>query len=179
MLSIDPQHLTSPRTYIPLLVLGLIIVLRLRAVGRERALKIERLWITPVLLLVIGGLVLSQAPLPGFAWLWMVPALAAGSAIGFWRGRFTAVSVDPQSHALTSKTSPAGFILLIALLAARIALRTYLTSEASSLHLNLAVVTDAFLVFAIGVVAAQRLEIWIRARRLLAEARAAKAAAAA
>lgn len=177
MLSIDPQHLASPRTYIPLIVLALIIVLRLRAVGRERALKIERLWITPILLLVIGGLVLAQSPLPGFDWLWMIPALAVGGAIGYWRGRFTAVSVDPQTHALTSKTSPAGFILLIVLLGLRIALRTYLTAEASSLHVSVALITDAFLVFAIGLIAAQRLEIWIRARRLLGEARAAKAAA--
>jgi membrane protein CcdC involved in cytochrome C biogenesis len=178
MTSFDPQHLASPRALITLAVVALLIVWRIRRAGRARTLRIEWLWITPSLLLVIGGLVLSQTPISGAGWLWLIPAFVVGAAIGYWRGRFTAVTIDPQTHALTSKTSPAGLYLLIGLLALRIALRALLTAEASSLHLDVAVVTDAFLVFAIGLVAAQRLEIWVRARRLLSEARAAKAAAA-
>jgi membrane protein CcdC involved in cytochrome C biogenesis len=172
MIPFDPPDLSSPRSLVTLAVVAALILWRLRAAGRERALRIERLWITPTLLVIVGGLVLSQTSLPGADWLWLVPALGAGAAIGFWRGRFTAVSIDPQSHALTSKTSPAGLYLLIGLLLVRIALRAYLATKASSLHLDVALLTDAFLVFAIGLVATQRLEIWVRARRLIAAARA-------
>jgi hypothetical protein len=45
------------------------------------------------------------------------------------------------------------------------------------LHLNALLITDSFVVFAIGMILVQQLEIWLRCRRLLAEARAAKAAA--
>jgi hypothetical protein len=150
-----------------------VLFLRLRRAGRDRRLRVERLWITPALLLVIAGLVISQAPLAGLDALWLAPAFLIGGAIGFWRGRLTTVTVDPASHALTSRASPAALYLLVAVLAARIGLRYLLTAEASALHLNAALITDAFLVFAVGLVAVQRLEIWIRARRLLAEARAA------
>lgn len=155
------------------LILALI-VYRLRSGAREKALKIERLWIIPVVLLIIGALTLWQVPIAGPAWLWLIPTFAVGAALGYWRGRFTLVTVNPETHALTSRTSAAGLYLIIGVLALRIGLRVYLTAEASTLHLNVALITDAFLVFAIGLIAAQKLEIWIRARGLLAQARAAQ-----
>jgi hypothetical protein len=153
----------------------LLIVYRLRSGAREKALKIERLWIIPALLLIIGALMILQTPIAGLGWVWLIPAFAAGAALGYWRGRFTLVTVNPETHDLTSRTSAAGLYLIIGVLAARIGLRVFLAAEASALHLNLALVTDAFLVFAVGLIATQRLEIWIRARSLLADARAAKA----
>ena len=156
------------------LALGLI-VWRLRNGAREKALRIERLWIIPALLLIAGGLAIWQTPIAGLGWLWLLPVFGVGAALGYWRGRFTQVTVNPETHALTSRNSAAGIYLILAVLAVRIILRVYLTAEASALHLNVALITDAFLVFAIGLIAVQRLEIWLRARRLLAEARAAKA----
>lgn len=155
----------------------LVLFLRMRRLGRDRRLRVEWLWITPALLLVVAGLVMTQSPLAGLDWLWLAPAFLAGAGIGFWRGRLTVVTVDPASHALTSRSSPAALYLLVAVLLVRMGLRYLLISEASPLHINAALITDAFLVFAVGLVAVQRLEIWIRARRLLAEARAAGASA--
>ncbi len=152
----------------------LLIVYRLRNGAREKALKIETLWVIPVMLLIVGGLVIRQAPIPGLDWLWLIPVFVAGAALGYWRGRLTVVTVNPETHALTSRTSAAGLYLVIGVLAVRLGLRAFLTAEATTLHLNVALITDAFLVFALGLIAAQRLEIWIRARRLLAQARAAK-----
>ena len=166
----------SPRNLIIIAVVVLLLIWRLRYFSRERALKIERMWITPLLLLIVAFLALSQAPLSGLGWLWLIPAFLIGGAIGFWRGRFTRVSVDPESHALTSQTSQAGMYLVVGLMALRICLRSYLSAEAGTLHWNAALITDCFLMVAIGLVAVQRLEIWVRARRLLKEARAAKAA---
>lgn len=152
----------------------LLIVYRLRSGAREKALKIERLWIIPVLLLIIGGLMIWQTPIAGFGWVWLIPIFAAGAALGYWRGRFTLVTVNPETHDLASRTSAAGLYLIIAVLAVRLVLRAFLTAEAAAWHLNVALITDAFLVFAVGLIAAQRLEIWIRARGLLAAARSAK-----
>lgn len=152
----------------------LLIVYRLRRGARERALKIERLWVVPALLLIIGGLMIWQTPIAGLGWIWLIPVFVAGAALGYWRGRFTLVTVNPETHDLTSRTSAAGLYLIIAVLAVRIGLRWFLTAEAAAWHLNVALVTDAFLVFAVGLIAVQRLEIWIRARSLLADARAQK-----
>lgn len=166
----------SHNWWIAPLVVALIIY-RLRNGAREKALRVERLWIPPALLLVAGGLAIQQTPIAGLGWLWLIPIFIAGAALGYWRGRFTLVTVNPETHALTSRTSAAGLYLIVAILALRLGLRAFLTAEASTLHLNVALITDAFLLFAVGLIAAQRVEIWIRARRLLAQARAAKAAA--
>ncbi len=61
------------------------------------------------------------------------------------------------------------------IIAIRIALRGVAMTEASTLHLSVAVITGAFMTFAIGLFGVQRLEMAIRATRLLKEARAAKA----
>lgn len=169
----NPQGAPPEAAWVAIPLILLVLFLRMRRLSRERKLRVEWLWVTPVLLLVIAGLVMSQTPLTGLDWLWLVPAFLVGAGIGFWRGRLTTVTVDPASHALTSRASPAALYLLVAVLVLRIGLRFLLTAEASALHVNAALITDAFLVFAVGLVAVQRLEIWIRARRLLAEARAA------
>lgn len=173
----DPQGAPPQVAWVAIPIVLLVLFLRVRRLGQERKLRVEWLWITPVLLLVIAGLVMTQTPLAGVDWLWLVPAFAVGAGIGFWRGRLTTVTVDPASRALTSRASPAALYLLVGVLVLRLGLRFLLTAEASTLHVNAALITDAFLVFAVGLVAVQRLEIWIRARKLLAEARAAGAAA--
>jgi hypothetical protein len=161
--------------WIAIPIVLLVLFFRLRRAQQERKLRVEWLWVTPLLLLVIAGLVLWQSPLAGLDWLWLAPAFAVGGAIGFWRGRLTTVTVDPETHALTSRTSPLGMYLLVGVLVLRIGLRALFTAEASAWHVNGAVITDAFVVFAVGLVAIQRIEVWVRATRLLAAARATKA----
>jgi hypothetical protein len=56
-----------------------------------------------------------------------------------------------------------------------IIVRQGLRLEASTLGFNLAFVTDLLVVFALGLFAATRLEMYLRARRLLDQARAAGA----
>ncbi len=59
----------------------------------------------------------------------------------------------------------------------RVGLRSLAMGEAEAWHISVAVITGAFLTFALGLLTVQRLEMGMRARRLLAEARAARAAA--
>lgn len=156
----------------------LLVIYRIRRSSQERALKIERLWVIPALLLIAGAVTIWQTPIAGLGWLWLIPTFAVGAALGYWRGRFTVVTIDPETHKLTSRTSAVGLYLVIGVLAIRIALRAFVAAEASAMHLNVALFTDAFLIFAVGLIAAQRLEIWIRARKLLTQARAARTDAA-
>jgi hypothetical protein len=60
-------------------------------------------------------------------------------------------------------------MFLAALFAARIALRTYLAQSAHGAAATMAV-TDVLIVFSAGLVTAQRLEMWLRCRRMLTEA---------
>jgi hypothetical protein len=163
----------GPWTYlVPLLVISMVILRNSRA----RRLRIETLWIGPVIILALVGLALSQerAVTP----LMVVvdaAALALGALLGWWRARLTHIAVDPQTHQLTSRASPVGMLVILALFAVRYGLRAFATQNASALHLSVNFVADAALVMTVGLVCAQRLEIALRATRLLNEARAAKA----
>lgn len=164
---------TGPWTYlIPLIVIGLVILRNSRA----RRLRIETLWIAPVMILALVGLSLGQekqlTPVMVAADL---AALALGALLGWWRARLTHITVDPGTHQLTSRASPIGMLVILGLFAIRYGVRTFATQNAGALHVSVNLVADAALVMTVGLVCAQRLEIALRATRLLNEARAAKA----
>ena len=85
----------------------------------------------------------------------------------------TTIAVDPATHQLTSQASPIGMIVVLGIFAIRYGLRMYALQNAGTLHVPVNAVADASLVLAVGLVCAQRLEIALRATRLLNEARAA------
>lgn len=159
---------------VPLIILGVVIVRNARA----RTLKIERLWISPVVIMVMAILAFSHNPPPGPLGLVLdVAAVALGALLGWWRGRASTFTVDPATHVVTSKVSPVGMLLILAIFGLRYVLRGAVAGEASVLHVTAAEATDSFLLLAVGLVSAQRLEWWIRARRMIDEARRASASA--
>jgi hypothetical protein len=127
------------------------------------------LWIAPVLVAVMIGLALSQegafTPLSVGIEL---AGLAVGALIGWWRARFTHIEIDQQTHQLTSRASPLGMLIILGVFALRYGLRMYAAEGAGQYGL---LATDALLAMTVGLVCAQRLEIALRATRLLAEHR--------
>lgn len=175
MLQISPGHLPPGSGYwtylVPLIVVAFVILRNARA----RKLSVERLWISPAIIMLMAILAFSRNPPPGPVGLALdVAAVAVGGLLGWWRGRASAFTVDPQSHVVTSKVSPLGMLLILAIFGLRYVLRGAVVGESSLLHLTAAEATDSFLLLAVGVVSAQRLEWWIRARRMIDAARAAQ-----
>lgn len=78
------------------------------------------------------------------------------------------IHVDPETHALNQKASPAAMVFLIALIALRMLGRTILGAEGVSP----AMLTDPLIAFALGMFSLTRVEMYLRAKRLLEEARA-------
>lgn len=152
-------------------VVILILALRFRRIGRSRPLQLERLWVLPVVYGVIAVALVAQSPLRDLDWLWCAVALAIGAAIGWYRGKSVKITVDPNTHALNQTQSAATMVFLVALILIRFGLRSVLATEAQSWHISAAVIVDAFIVLALGLIAAQRLEIFLRARKLLETAR--------
>jgi hypothetical protein len=154
---------------IPVVMMGLVILRNSRA----RRLRIESLWIAPVIIVALIGLSLSQQGMPTPLMLGIdIAALAIGAGIGWWRARFTHITVDPATHELTSKASPVGMMVILAVFALRYGIRMYAAQNVSALGVSANAVADAALVISVGLVCAQRLEIALRATRLLNEARA-------
>ena len=167
------------RTYIPYIIGGVIFVLimgwRLRSMSQTRPLRLELLWVTPAIFIVLTALTLAPQPPQGIAWVYLGVALAVGGAFGWWRGKLMRISVDPETHALNVRASPAAVLFFVAIIAVRLALRGVALGQASSLHLSVGVITGVFMAFAVGLFGVQRLEMFLRASRMLADARAARA----
>ncbi len=168
------------RTVVPYIVGGLLFVVlmawRLRRMSQTRRLRLEWLWVTPAILTALTVVSLIPQPPQGIGWAWLAGGLVLGGVLGWYRGKMMNITVDPETHVLNTKASPAAMIFIVAIIGIRIALRSVAMTEASALHVSVSVITGAFLTFAIGLFGVQRLEMAIRANRLLNEARAAKAA---
>ncbi len=168
----------------PLLGVGLIVAVSLIVLlmrnQRPRPLRIEQLWIRPVIYLCLVGLTLAQSPPPlqPFALTIMAVGLAAGAAVGWQRGRFVRIEVDAQTHAVTARASPLGMALILVILFARIGLRGALSAARPVSGIPAAALTDALIVLIGAMIVTQSLEMCLRARRLLAQARAAAPASA-
>jgi hypothetical protein len=150
----------------------LIVALRLRRMGRDRPLKLERLWVLPVVFLAIMAISFSEAPPDETGWMLTAIGLVIGGLVGWFRGRAIAITIDPRTQNLNQRASPAALIFLVVLIALRFGLRTLLATEAPSWHVNATAIVDAFLAFALGIIALQRLEMYLRGQKLLIGARA-------
>ena len=158
-------------------IIALVFFFRMRRLTQERRLKLELMWIMPAVMVAAMVALFLQVPPHGSDWLWLGAVFAVGAGVGWMRGKLIPISIDPDTHFLNTKPSPAAIIFLLGLFAVRFALRAYLESQASALHISIALLTDGFVVLAVGLFAVSRVEMALRAWGLLRAARATKAVA--
>ncbi len=166
----------GPQGYSLAAIIVVLAIILLRN-SRSRRLRIERMWVRPVIFGALMATTLAAAPPPAtlVAIGLLIAAFGVGAALGWQRGRFMHIEAHPETHELSSRASPFGMLLILGLVALRFGLRSVATdSPAAGIPATLA--TDALLVLAGGMMMAQNLEMWLRARRLLAEARTATSA---
>jgi membrane protein CcdC involved in cytochrome C biogenesis len=140
----------------------------MRRMGQMRPLKLETLWIVPAMYAVVAALMFFSLPPVGWVALASLAGLAIGAAVGWQRGKMMHIHVNPETHALNQKASLAAMFFLIALILVRTGARTLLGAES---HVSPAMLTDPLIAFALGMFTLQRVEMYLRARRLLDEAR--------
>ena len=166
------------KQYLPYLAPLLVIVLlgiRMNRSMKGRPVKPSRLWIRPVILAALMAAMLAMNPLPNLLGLAMLAlAVAVGVAVGYLLSRHQALSLDPATGVVTSKTSPFGVILFVCLFAARYIFRIMTMGGQAPDKLvahsaQITLYTDAGLLFVLGLVCAQAWEIWRRTKPLLAE----------
>ena len=142
--------------------------------SRPRRVRLNALWIAPLFILaaIAAGVAFTPhaAPFTPPDVALFAGATALGAAVGWWRAKAVRLSVDPATQAVTSTVSPVGLAIIAGVFVIRFGLRSAMGYGAGSLRMDPAVIGDAFLLLAGGLVVAQRTEIAIRARRLLAAA---------
>lgn len=141
---------------------------------RPRRLRLEAMWVRPVIFVVLIGLTFASAPPPDgpLAMSVIAVALILGVAVGWLRGSLMRIDVHPETHDISAQASVIGMVFILAILGLRMTLRG---AAASVAGLPAAAVADGLILFAGAMMITQSVEMFLRARKLLAEAQAAKA----
>jgi hypothetical protein len=165
--------------YLPFLFLIPVLALIVWRNSRPRRLRVEMMWVRPAILVGLAVVVLSHSPpaTPTIIGACLV-ALVVGVGLGWMRGKMMRISVDPESHVATVQGSPLAIALILGVIGVRYGMRYLVAQNASGLLVNVAQATDVLMLFALGLVGAQGLEMWIRARRQISDSKAAKASGA-
>ncbi|MCP3735185.1 cytochrome c biogenesis protein CcdC [Sphingomonas sp. RP10(2022)] len=156
---------------IPLVVVAVVMAIRWRRMSRVRPLKLERLWILPAVYAVVIGFTFSRFPPHGAGWAFCLVALALGGALGWQRGKMMRITLDPETHDLGQTSSPAALLFIVLLVVVRSGARGAMSYGGGGF--DPMAVTDVLMALALGLFTAQRLEMYLRGKRMLAAARAA------
>jgi hypothetical protein len=159
-------------------VVALFMGFRIWRSSRAQKLKIERMWIRPAILLVILGVSIAGQPptLDPITLAALAVVTVIGLALGLLRGRMVKVSIHPETHDLTSQQSPWGTMIFLAVMVVRTGSRFVLRGEQEIAGIPVTDIIDGLTLAYAGSVVGLQIDIWMRARKLLADAIAAKAA---
>ena len=153
---------------LPFVIIAVVIGFRLRSMTRERPLKIETLWIVPVVYLLLIAWMLFALPPTTVGWALVALGVLIGAMLGWHRGKLIRIERN-ESGELRQQASPLAMLLLVALIVLKLGARAIFgESAAMQPGSNAMILTDAFIGFALGLLSATRLELYLRARRLLA-----------
>jgi hypothetical protein len=161
---------------LPIVIVLPLLYFRMRKMAKPQPLKLNRLWIRPVLFLTATVLVLLAPQPPNqpvhvlmpLDWAWLALAGALGAAAGWQWGRTMAIEVHPENGTLMVRGSQAAILVLGALILLRMGLRMGLTAEARAGHVSMLLVSDLSIVFAAMLFTLRSVEMYLRARRVMA-----------
>jgi len=154
---------------LPFVISAVVIAFRLRTMSRERPLKLGTLWIIPAVYLLLTAWILFALPPTGLGWGLLAVGLIIGSVLGWHRGKLIHIDRNPETGDLRQKASPLAMILLLALIVLKLGARAIFGETAAGHPASGAMLlTDAFIGFALGLLSATRLELYLRAQRLVA-----------
>ena len=150
-------------------VVGALIVFRLIRSSRPQALKLKGLWIRPVLFatIAVGALVATPPALTLGGVAILAIALAVGAALGWQRGKFTRISLDPATGGLTAQASPAGVLMLVAIVLLRVGMRGFVLQGQTVVGFSPNTLADGLILLFAGMIIVQNVEMGLRARALV------------
>lgn len=153
---------------IPLIVIAVVMAVRWKRMSRVRPLRLERLWVLPAIYAVVIGFTFSRFPPQGLGWAFCLVALVLGGALGWQRGKMMRITLDPETHTLGQTSSPAALLFIVLLIVVRSSARGAL-SYAGPTGLDPMAITDVLMALALGLFTTQRVEMYLRGRRMLAQ----------
>jgi len=94
--------------------------------------------------------------------------VVAGAVLGWHRAKLIRIERNAETGKLMKRASPLAMLLLVALIVLKLGARMIFGETAAGQPGSAAMLmTDAFIGFALGLLSATRLELYLRARHLL------------
>ena len=156
-------------TLLPFAIIAVVVALRIRSMRGERKLDLNSLWVVPVIYIALIAFMFTALPPTIFGWELILAGLIIGLLVGWYRGRMIHIRRDPATGELRQKASPLAMLLLVAIIVLKLGARQVFGETAAANASSPAMLmTDAFIGFALGLLTATRIEMYTRARRLLA-----------
>jgi len=166
---VHPIHQTWPTAVLPFVIIAVVLGLRLLSMSRERPLKVGTLWVVPVIYLALVGWMLFALPPTIAGWALVAAGVAVGAVLGWHRAKLIRIERNAETGELRQKASPLAMLLLVALIVLKLGARAIFGESAATQPGSSAMLlTDAFIGFALGLLSATRIELYIRAKQLLA-----------
>jgi NAD/NADP transhydrogenase beta subunit len=152
---------------LPFVIIAVVLALRLRSMSRERPLNVGTLWIIPVVYLALIASMLFALPPTVGGWSLIAAGVVAGAVLGWHRAKLIRIERNAETGKLMQRASPLAMLLLVALIVLKLGARMIFGETAAGQPGSTAMLmTDAFIGFALGLLSATRLELYLRARRL-------------
>jgi hypothetical protein len=154
---------------LPFVIIAVVLALRFRSMSRERPLNVGTLWIVPVIYLLLVGSMLAALPPAPTGWGLVAVGIIFGAVLGWHRGKLIRIERNAETGKLSQRASPVAMLLLGALVVLKLGARA-IFGDSAAVHPSSGamLLTDAFIGFALGLLSATRLELYLRARRILA-----------
>jgi hypothetical protein len=164
----DPQGGNWLTAVLPFVIIAVVVWIRMRTMSRERPLNVGTLWIIPVVYLaLVASMLWALRPSP-IGWAVMSVGLLAGAVLGWHRGKLIKIERNAETGKLMQRASPLAMLLLVGLIVLKLGARAIFGESAVAHPTSGAMLlTDTFIGFALGLLSATRLELYLRARRLI------------
>jgi hypothetical protein len=148
---------------LPLVIVGIVFALRIKRMKRGRPLSRVRSAIVGMLLVGVIAFVFNSQPPSALGWALFAAGLSLGAVLGILRAQMMRVERDSESGKVLIHQTPAGLILLAAVMIARRLIGPAPVGQPGSHTVSL--LTDGLLGFAFGLMMATQLWLWLRVHK--------------
>lgn len=160
------------KEFLPYIVPLLFAALIIRRSGRERKVRLGRMWIRPVILVLMATAALAAGPMPALLVLAaFVAAAGIGAGLGYLLAQHQHLTIDGDTGHISSRSSTIGTALILVLFAIRFGAKLVFPELANPGHAvhQVTQAADGLLIFTVAVLVTQSVELWRRTRPLLAD----------
>ena len=158
----------STRSLLPYLPIVIALLILVRRTRRPRTLHPIRIWLGPLIVLVMSGCYLFMAVRYGprvqpLGWVIMLGTAAVGIGLGAVRAHSVTLKKHPETGAVEATLSAWGLLIIVVWIAGRMLLRQ---SGLVDVRTPFGLYTDATMALALGLVLTQAIVLTLRCRSL-------------